>query len=342
MRFSKLLIVAGVALAAGVSAQDGESAEPEAKAQDERPRLPDVEAALESLIDQPVPEAAAEEQLAQDEPAQEETAQEQAQPAAAAAGPPPPLTAEQRSGLQGSVGRGRQLAAIAVAGQIATRDMLSRIDDPDGAGIAGWLAEPQGNGMSVTFYGEEADRPVAIYRATVLGGRVTAYDVFPAGARPALTPVQARMAAARAAAEAQEHRACSLQGFNYLVVPPEGPRGAVEVYQVSAQSRRGRYPFGGHFRTRIPAAGEAEARGFTNACVEVDVAETPAGERPRPIGLTHLLDPVPTEIHVFLSIWTGRPLLVATGRPESESPDRVWLVTPDRIAEIPPNATAAR
>ena len=52
--------------------------------------------------------------------------------------------------------------------------------------------------------------------------------------------------------------------------------------------------------------------------------------QPAPVAVTHLLDPLPTEIHVFLSIWTGHPLVVVAGDPQ-----RLFAVTPDRIAEIP-------
>jgi hypothetical protein len=54
-----------------------------------------------------------------------------------------------------------------------------------------------------------------------------------------------------------------------------------------------------------------------------------AGQQPAPIGVTHLLDPLPTEIHLLLAQTIGRALLVVSGEPQ-----RLWLVTGDRIAEI--------
>jgi hypothetical protein len=46
--------------------------------------------------------------------------------------------------------------------------------------------------------------------------------------------------------------------------------------------------------------------------------------------LTHLLDPLPNEMHVFLSAWTGHPLVVVAGDPQ-----RLFAVTPEGIAEVP-------
>ncbi len=42
------------------------------------------------------------------------------------------------------------------------------------------------------------------------------------------------------------------------------------------------------------------------------------------------MDPLPTEIHVFLSILTGRPLVVV-----ADDPQRLFQVTGEGIAEIP-------
>ena len=100
------------------------------------------------------------------------------------------------------------------------------------------------------------------------------------------------------------------------MVPPSAADGPIDVYQISPQTARGRYPIGGHFKTSVAADGSvAASRGFTNACLDAAVAEPAAGARPAPIAVTHLLGPLPTEIHVFLSIWTGHPLVVVAGDP---------------------------
>ena len=105
----------------------------------------------------------------------------------------------------------------------------------------------------------------------------------------------------------------------------------VDVYQTSTPAARGRFPLGGHFRSTVAADGTVSAsRGFTNACVDIELPAAAPGQPPRPIGVTHLLDAMPTEIHLLVAQLAGRPLLVATGEPH-----RVWLVA-DRIAEVRP------
>ena len=61
----------------------------------------------------------------------------------------------------------------------------------------------------------------------------------------------------------------------------------------------------------------------------VEVPAAAAGERDRPIGITHLADPLPTEMHMLLAQTVGRPLLVVAGDPQ-----RIWLVSGERIAEV--------
>ena len=247
-------------------------------------------------------------------------------------GPPQPLSRADLAELDASVQRGRLLGLIDRSGHFATQDMLSRISDPDAAGITGWIAEPEGNGVAVTFYADTDAGPVTVYRANILGGRVVSRDIhINAAARPPLNPIQARMAAARAATGRPDHRPCAGEDFNVFVVPPTAADGPIDVYQISPQTRRGFYFLGGHFKTSIAADGSvAGQRGFTNACLDTAVAEPAAGARPAPIAITHLLDPLPQEIHVFMSIWTGHPIFVVAGDPQ-----RLFGVTPDRIVEAP-------
>jgi hypothetical protein len=340
---SSSVALAWLLAAAAATAQPAEEPAPQVEP---APRLQDVEATLDQLLreeeGQGQSQAPADPATTAAEPALPPVSPPAASPeprstSAPAAGPPsppaPPLTRAQMAEIDRTVERGRLLIAIARAGIVATRDMLSRLSDPAGAGVTGWIAEPEGNAVAVTFYGNGESGPKAVYRASVLGGRVTTRSIFLGDDRPALNPLQARMAAARAATAALDHQACGSQEFNYLVVPPPSVEAPVDVYQISAPAAADRFPLGGHFRSRISADGSiAESRGFTRNCIDITVTAPADGETPRPVGITHLLDPMPVEIHLLLAQTIGRPLLVATGEPY-----RLWLVTPDRIAEVRPN-----
>jgi len=365
MRFSKWLLSGAVAaLATFAAAQDApppDETPPAGKAQpglqglDEtvdqllrEENQPPVEAPVQTPAnEQPVTEQPAEqpatEQPATEPPAAETPPAESQPPAetpasppppppAAAAEPsaPPPLTRAQIATLDRTVERGRLLIEIARAGIVATQDMLTRVSDPSGAGIAGWIAEPGGNSILVTFYanGSEGSAPNAVYRANVLGTRVTSREVFLGDDRPVLTPPQARMAAARMASESDELHACGTQTFNALIIPPASPRAPIDVYRISPPSQRGRFPLGGHFRSTVAVGGAVETHAFAEGCREVDVPAAATGQQPRPIGVSEITDAMPTEVHMLLAQEIGRPLLVVAGDPR-----RVWLVTGDRIAE---------
>ena len=97
----------------------------------------------------------------------------------------------------------------------------------------------------------------------------------------------------------------------------------------------------GHSRATFSAAGALiSQRRFTNSCLNVSnqpPPDLPAGESLASLVVTHLLDPIPTEIHVFMSIWTELPITVSTAEPH-----RAWQVTGDRIEVLatPPNLPA--
>jgi hypothetical protein len=330
MRLALFLTTA--ALAASAAAQDPSTGE-------EAPRsgLSDLSETVDSLSDQPAQQAAQENEAAPEVAEQGEPASSQGAPASSEAGqpvqasaPPPPIDAEERAELDEKILRGRQLFAIARAGMLATQDMLSRVADPDAAGIAGWIAEPQGNAMAVTFYADSEDGPVAVYRANVLGGRAVSRETFLSGERPPLTGTAERMARARRVSESDEQRACTDRPFNVLVVPPQSPDSPIAVYRFSSPETSTRLPLGGHYRSIVGSDGSvSEMRAFTNGCLNVDIGEIPAGARAGPIALTHLLDPLPTEAHVFLSLLSGRPLVVASG-----DPTRLFLVAGDSVREM--------
>jgi hypothetical protein len=140
------------------------------------------------------------------------------------------------------------------------------------------------------------------------------------------------MAEARAAVAGLDRQPCS-GDFNVFVIPPASAEAPVEVYKLSPQSQRGRYPLGGHFLATVaPDGSVASTRAFTNRCLDVEASDgvlLAGAPPPPPVGVTHLLDPLPTEIHVFLSLWMNRPLLVATGEP-----DRLWTITRGRIGLV--------
>jgi len=228
--------------------------------------------------------------------------------------------------------RGRLLGAIARAGQLGTQDLLAHVSDPNAAGISGWIAVPEGNAVTVIFYAAAANGapPSSVYRVSIVGGRVTGRQTFLTGSRPPLGPHEARMAAARAATDALDRHPCGGDDFNVFVVPPAAPDAPIDVYQLSPQTQRGHFPLGGHFKARIaPDGSVAASTVLAAACGDLVVPEVAAGQEAHPLPLTDADDPLPTELHVFLSIWTNHPLVVAAGEPR-----RLFAVTGEGIRPV--------
>jgi outer membrane biosynthesis protein TonB len=256
-------------------------------------------------------------------------------PVRALTGPPQPVSRAETAQLTQIVARGRLIGSIARAGQLATQDMLAHVPDPNAAGISGWIAMPEGNGTTVTFYteGAEGAAPAAVYRANVLGGRVVSRETYLTATRPPLAAIEARMARARHATDALDHQACGGQDFNVFVVPPTTPTGPIDVYQFSAQTQRGHFPVGGHFKTTIASDGTVSAsHAVAAACRDVTASEVVAGRPAAPIEITADDAPLPTEAHVFMTMWTGHPLVVTTG-----DPARRFAVGSENITDMTPH-----
>lgn len=323
------LFTAGAALAASAAfAQPAPT--PQQENPPAQPGLSDLSNTVQGLQDQPVAQPApaqpAPAQAAPETPAATPPARPQIQRQASAF----PLRPAEIASVTRAGERGRLLINLSRAGIVATQDLLSRVPNPESAGIDGWIAEPEGQSVRVSFFDNTNDGPKLVYRAEVMGGRVTSRDTFLGSYHPDMPRAQARLVAARTAVEALNHSACSPQGFNILVIPPTDASGAIDVYEISAPSQRGRFPIGGHFRTRVSGNGQVDdSHAFASACSDIVVTDPPAGRQPPPVPVAAGPDAIPTEVHVLMSAMSGRALTFTAG-----DPARQWLVAGPRIAEI--------
>jgi hypothetical protein len=232
-------------------------------------------------------------------------------------------TPEERARLDWVLQRGRLIFDLDGAAAVTSDDLRAR---GVRAGIMGWTVERDGDAMVVNYYTRgQGEALVAVYRGRVQRARVVSREVFPEGARPPLTPVQRRIAAARDAMDGFAYQRCTRPRLNVTVIPPGDADAPVELYALAAQTEANVFPFGGHYLLTISADGRiASQRPFADGCHNMPTRE--GGRRPRAVHVTHMLDPLPTEIHVFMSVWTGLPLYVGIGEPQ-----RIWEVRGDRI-----------
>jgi hypothetical protein len=183
--------------------------------------------------------------------------------------------------------------------------------------VKGWITQEQQDRIVVTFIDET---PAALYRVDVsndgVAGPVTTIET-PAS----LTPYESGAAAARAAALASKFQPCS-DKYNSVVLPSAGgSENSWVVYLLPATTKNDVVPIGGTYRIAVDGANVVSQRGFTRSCIALQTD-------PRAVGLmiTHLLDPIPTEAHVFWSLWAKKPIYVAT--PPHGS---LWVVDGDKI-----------
>jgi hypothetical protein len=89
------------------------------------------------------------------------------------------------------------------------------------------------------------------------------------------------------------------------------------------------YPLGGHFSVEVQSDGSVgKVRRFMNSCIAMGTSDAPKGGKPVAFVITHLLDPTPTEIHVFTSLASKMPIYVST------SETRVWEVDGNSISAV--------
>lgn len=224
--------------------------------------------------------------------------------------------------------RGQTLYAYDQAAWHGTDDMLARIKNPQGA-VGGYIVDGPAAAPTLIFFDQNAADPHAVYVAQFRGNRLVSGRVLGDKDDRTLSPERKAMIAARqkglAAWQAAKPLYCGKSGPNLVVLPPERAGGPYLVYVMTPQTEARAWPVGGHFRVEVNADGTIGAsRGFTRSCLSLG---GPADGKAVALMVTHLLDPVPTEIHVFTAIAAQMPVAVVT------EGGRMWMVTGDTIVQ---------
>lgn len=175
-------------------------------------------------------------------------------------------------------------------------------------GLEGWITEAQGDSIVVTFVGRDKEGSRAVlYRVHVDGnGRIVGKAAALKVPEP-LSEFEAAAAEARALAIRSPFQQCA-EKYNSVVLPSGVSKDEWVVYLLPGTTKRNIVPLGGSYRVDANIrTGVANLRAYTKTCVQLQ-------NDPGAVGLmvTHLLDPTPTDVHVFWSIWAGKPIYVAT------------------------------
>jgi hypothetical protein len=246
---------------------------------------------------------------------------------------PSSLAASPHTGVQRATERGKAIYLYDRAGWITADDLATRLRKSRHREIGGWVVTTAANGLHVQYFGKDAAADRVIYSADVSETTLSNAQVYPMAEAPLLQEPASRMARAlRAAwAEMRQHREwqpCTNARFNTVVLPPQ-PDGAIPVYFLTPQTELNSFPFGGHYEIDIGSDGRTGfTRAFTRSCITMAKPSAGLTDAPAMLFLTHLLDPHPTEIHVFEQYQIGVPLVVGTG------PRTVWKVENGTVEDI--------
>lgn len=207
--------------------------------------------------------------------------------------------------------------------EVVPRDQLT--------GTGGYVVEPvDKDTLRATYFKGAAASARAFFVADVRGGKTVRHEILPEPVP--LTPVQMILARAREIAtmeaKAKGYRPCTAAPFNTVVLPSVNG-GPVTVYLLSPQVTNDSYMMGGNYRVAIAPDGRiVGSRAFNTSCLDLKPPAQDKDDKVVGLFVNHLLDPVPTEIHVFASYTVLQPVFVLT-------PDkRTWQVRGRDIAVI--------
>lgn len=249
-----------------------------------------------------------------------------------AAPPKAAMSPAEAAAVRLALDRGALIYAYDQAAWHGTDDLAAKLPDFPSK-VGGWIVDGPADAAQLVFYDKDEADPHAFYVADFRGRQLVSGRILGAADDRTLSPARKAMIAAKNAAAraliASKATQCKPQTFNTVVLPPAAPGGPTLVYFLTPQTDTKAIPMGGHYRVEVAADGRAgKPRAFTKSCMEMPF-EGAKGERPEALVISHLLDPTPTEIHVFSSLAIGLPVFVA----ETQG-NRMWAVEGTRIRLI--------
>lgn len=192
-------------------------------------------------------------------------------------------------------------------------DQTMREDDR----VAGEITLGYGGQIHVTVLDNAS---AALYRASVSTDGVLAGPVEALLAPAELSQNERAAAQARTTALAFDTPRC---GDAYdTVVLPSSVEAQWVVFLIPRPSQ-GVVRLGGSSRVETEGDSVTAWRPYTRSCIDLNPAASAVA-----MIVTHLLDQTPTEIHVFWSLWKGKPFYVTTVK------NGLWKVEDGRITVV--------
>jgi len=215
--------------------------------------------------------------------------------------------------------------------EIHRRDMLgwwasdlAQLEPSRLAAVTGWLLDADdSSAVHFTIEGEAGPATTMIVRCPGSGPESCATELF-ADPRPLSDRNLAQVRAVATAAKHPEFSPTS-ERYNHAVLPAEGSRWW--VYLIAATTDPNLIMLGRHYRFLVSAAGDEvlEWQAFSKSALTID-ARPSADAGPATtveFTVTHMLDDIPSEMHVWAALNYRTSIDVVTGD------ERIWRVAAD-------------
>lgn len=185
--------------------------------------------------------------------------------------------------------------------------------------VRGWITEEHDGQYRVSYIDAT---PAVLYRIEMDADGTPAGEVQVLSEPAPLSAYETAAATARSLAMTAQVAPCA-KTYNSVALPEDDGRWA--VYLLPATTLPNVVPLGGSHRLDIADGRITASRGFTRTCIQL--GRTPSKRGVTVVGMmvTHLLDPTPTEVHVYWSLWARTPMYVAT------TDGQLWEIREGRI-----------
>jgi len=180
--------------------------------------------------------------------------------------------------------------------------------------VGGWITEARESAILVSFIDKgDPEQASLLYQVEVSDGSDGAGKVRAFDPPETATTSQRNAARARHTATGFDFAPCT-QRYNTVVLPTiaDGMPGW-NVFLLPSTTDAKVIPFGGAYRLELDAEGRTvtNSRTYTRSCLDF-TRNKPRGAEEAALVMTHVLDPVPTEVHVMLNLQIGTPVIVIT------------------------------
>jgi hypothetical protein len=214
------------------------------------------------------------------------------------------------------------------AAWVATDTLMSKVRDPRGQGLIGWIVVDAAPNQKVRFLRAREGRLEAGYDIVVTPELKTTL-VEPVDR--ALSTEEVAMFTARQTATAGLAGA-PLCRPNYNVAVLKDPeRAGWLVWLLAPLPAANQWAIGGHYRFSVSADGRTvpQRDALSASCMIMNsgAINIPKGSRPGAYVVTHLVSPTPVETHVFVNLQSRMPIGVGAG-------DHMWMIEQGRITDF--------